>query len=86
MISGVSIRPLDEALTYLEDEAATIAIERAEVIDVQMGDEHLVEFVEREPAGDVVGDRALTEVEDEVPSVSELHEDRGVHLSRADGR
>ncbi len=45
-----------------------------EVIDMKMRDEHLVEFIQRETTSDVVGDRALAEIEDEVLPISQLHE------------
>ena len=53
----------------------------AEVIDVQVRDEDLVEFVEREPCCDVVRNGSLAEVEDEVLAVAKLYQDRGVHLA-----
>ena len=60
--------------------------QRAEVVDVEVRDEDLVELVQREARGDVIRDRPFAEVENEVLTVAELDQDRGVHLTRTDER
>jgi hypothetical protein len=58
----------------------------AEVVDVQVGDEDLVELVEGQPGRDVVRHRPFADVEDEVVAVAQLDEDRSVHLARSNER
>jgi len=60
--------------------------ESAEMIDVQMRDEHLADLVQRDPSALVVGDRAFSEIEHEFVAVAELDEDRRVHLAGTDER
>ncbi len=58
----------------------------AEVIDVQVRDEDVLDLVQRDAGSDVVRGRALAQIEHEVSAVAELHEDRRVHLSGSDRR
>jgi len=55
----------------------------AEVVHVEVCDEDILEFIQRDTGGDVVCRRALADIEDQIVSVPELNEDRGVHLARA---
>ena len=48
---------------------------------MQVGEEDIVQTVERHAGREVVGDRARTHVEDEIVAVAELDVYRGAHLS-----
>ena len=53
------------------------------MIHMQMTQKDVIELVDRNARGHVVGDCALAHVENESVTVAELHIDRGVHLAGA---
>src|SRR5262245_4981156 len=56
------------------------------VIPVQVRDEDVVDLVQRNPRGQVVGDGARTHVEDEPVAIPQLDVDGRAHLTRAGQR